>query len=72
MHPARERRKIFFVCYQFFKRLRDRYGSRKIVFTDGAHWYNDVFRWLKLPHQVYGTELKKINGKVHSVHKRQD
>jgi putative transposase len=60
VHLSRERRTIFFVCYQFFKRLRDRYDSRKSVFTDGVHWYNDACRWLRLQHQVYGTELKNI------------
>jgi putative transposase len=58
MHLSRERT-IFFVCYQFFKRLRDRYG-RKPVFTDGALWYNDACRWLRLKHHVYGTELKNL------------
>jgi len=33
MHLSRER--TIFVCYQFFKRLRDRNG-RKPIFTDGA------------------------------------
>ena len=57
MHLSRER--TIFVCYQFFKQLRDRYG-RKPILTDGAHWYNDACRWLRLKHQVYGTELKNI------------
>lgn len=57
MHLSRER--TIFVCYQFFKRLRYRYG-RKPVFTDGALWYNDACRWLRLNHQVYDTELKNI------------
>jgi hypothetical protein len=29
-------------------------------FTDGAHWYNDACRWLRLKHTIYGTELKNI------------
>ena len=57
MHLSRER--TIFVCYQFFKRLRDSYG-RKPIFTDGARWYNDACKWLRLNHQVYGTELKNI------------
>jgi putative transposase len=57
MHLSRERR--IFVCYQFFKQLRNRYG-KKPVFTDGARWYNDACKWLRLPHHVYGTELKNI------------
>jgi hypothetical protein len=35
MHLSRERT-IIFVCYQFFRQLRDRYGSRRIIYTDGA------------------------------------
>jgi transposase-like protein len=53
------RERTIFVCYQFFKQLRNRYG-RKPIFTDGAHWYNDACRWLRLDHRVYGTELKNI------------
>ena len=47
MHLSRER--TIFVCYQFFKQLRDRYG-RKPIFTDGALWYNTACRWLRLKH----------------------
>jgi putative transposase len=57
MHLSRER--TIFVCYRFFKQLRNRYG-KKPVFTDGARWYNDACKWLRLPHHVYGTELKNI------------
>ena len=57
MHLSRER--TIFVCYQFFKQLRNRYGS-KPIFTDGARWYTDACRWLRLHHCVYGTELKNI------------
>jgi transposase-like protein len=44
------RERTIFVCYQFFKQLRNRYG-RKPIFTDGAHWYNDACRWLRLDHR---------------------
>jgi putative transposase len=44
MHLSRER--TIFVCYQFFKQLRDRFG-RKPIFTDGAQWYNDACGWLR-------------------------
>lgn len=57
MHLSRER--TIFVCYHFYKQLRDRYG-RKLIFTDGAHGYNDACRWLRLPLKVYGTKLKNI------------
>jgi transposase-like protein len=61
VHLSKERRTIFFVCYQqFFKQLQRRYCRRKPVFTDGAHWYNDACRWLRLTHQVYGIELKNL------------
>lgn len=57
MHLSRER--TLFVCYRFFRQLRDRYG-RKPIFTDAAAWYNEACRWLRLPHHVYGTEWKNL------------
>ena len=51
--------RTIFVCYQFFKQLRTKFGN-KPIYTDGAHWYNDACRWLRLKHIVYGTELKNI------------
>ena len=57
LHLSRER--TIFVCYQFFKQLLNRYGS-KPIFTDGAQWYKDACRWLRLDHRVYGTELKNV------------
>ena len=38
-HISRER--TIFVCYQFFRQIRTRFGN-KPIFTDGAHWYNDA------------------------------
>ena len=57
MHLSRER--TIFICYQFFKQLRTRFG-RKPILTDGAHWYNDACRWLRLEHHVYTTERKNL------------
>jgi putative transposase len=57
IHLSRER--TIFVCYQFFKQLQNRFG-RKPIFTDGAHWYNDACRWLRLKHRVYSSELNNI------------
>jgi transposase-like protein len=58
MHLSRER--TIFVCYHFFKQLRNRF-DRKPIFTDGAHGYNETCKWLmRLPHQVYGTKLKNL------------
>ena len=57
IHLSKER--TIFICYHFFKQLRTRYG-RKPIHTDGAHWYNDACKWLRLRHHVYGTELKNV------------
>jgi putative transposase len=57
MHLSKER--TIFICYHFFKQLRTRYG-RKPIHTDGAHWYNDACKWLRLKHHVYGAELKNV------------
>ena len=58
MHLSRER--TIFVCYQFFRQLRNRYGSRKIIYTDGTRWYDDACKWLRLKHHVYDTGLKNL------------
>jgi putative transposase len=58
MHLSRER--TIFVCYRFFRQLRNRYGSSKPIFTDGARWYNDACKWLRLTHQVYDSKLKNL------------
>jgi transposase-like protein len=34
--------------------------TKKPIFTDGARCYNVACRWLRLPHQMYGTELKNV------------
>jgi putative transposase len=57
MHLSRER--TILVCYRFFLQLRRRYGM-KPVYTDGAQWYNDACRWLRMPHYVHGTEWKNL------------
>jgi len=58
MHLSRER--TIFVCYRFFGQLRNRYGSRKPIYTDEARWYNDACKWLRLKHQIYDTGLKNL------------
>jgi transposase-like protein len=58
MYLSRER--TIFVCYHFFKQLRNRFGGRKPVFTDGARWYDDACKWLRLERHVYGTKLKNV------------
>jgi putative transposase len=57
MHLSRER--TIFICYRFFKQIRDRFG-RKPVFTDGALWYNTACRWLRLKHEVYDIKRKNM------------
>ena len=54
-----KRKNHLFVCYQFLKQLRSKYG-RKPVCTDSAHWYDDdACKWLRLKHFVYEIEMKK-------------
>jgi putative transposase len=57
-HLSRER--TIFVCYQFFKEIRSKFGRNKPIYTDGAYWYNDACKWLRLKHIIYGVELKNI------------
>ncbi len=57
MHLSRER--TIFVCYQFLRQLRNRYG-RKAIYTDGARWYDDACKWLRLKHQIYDAGLKNL------------
>src|SRR5918996_2972177 len=54
LHLSRER--TIFVCYQFFRQLR----NRKIIYTDGARRYNYACKWLRLKHHVYDTGLKNM------------
>jgi putative transposase len=56
LHISKDR--TIFVCYQFLKQLRSKYG-RKPVCTDGAHWYDDACKWLRLKHIVYETGMMK-------------
>ena len=57
MNLSKER--TIFVCYRFFRQLRNRYGRRPI-FTDGARWYNDACKWLRLNHQIYSNGFKNL------------
>ena len=57
--------------YQFFKELLKRSG-RKRIFTDGARWYKDkdACKWLRLKHQVYGTELNVMERFIQKIKDR--
>jgi putative transposase len=57
-HISRER--TIFVCYQFFKQIRTKFGNKLIIFIEGAQWYTDACRWLRFKHFIYGTQLKNI------------
>jgi putative transposase len=57
IHLSRE--KTIFVCYRFPKQLRTKY-ERKPISTDGALWYSDACKWLRLKHIVYKIEMKNL------------
>jgi putative transposase len=57
IHLSRER--TIFVCYQFLKQLRRRYGL-KSIHTDGAHRYSDACKWLRLKHYIYEIKMKNL------------
>jgi putative transposase len=57
IHLSRE--KTIFVCYRFLKQLRTKYGIKPIS-TDGALWYSDACKWLRLKHFVYKIEMKNL------------
>jgi putative transposase len=46
------------VCYNFIKKLKKLYGSKYTIYTDGAHYYNQACRWLRIRHYVYNQEDK--------------
>jgi putative transposase len=49
------KRKNHFRLLSIFQTAEEyRYGiSRKAIYTDGARWYNDACKWLRLKHYVY-------------------
>ena len=64
-------RKKHFVCYQFFKQIRAKYGH-KPIHTDSAFWYNEACRWLGLKHIIYETKLKNIMERFIQIKDRQN
>jgi len=52
-------------AYLLLKRLRSRYG-RKPIYTDGALWYPEACRWLRLKHHIYGDESKNLAERMKS------
>ena len=57
MHIYQEKELSWYVVNS--SELRKRF-RRKRIFTDGARWYKDACKWLRLKHQVYSTELKNV------------
>jgi putative transposase len=58
MNISRER--SILVCYNFIKKLRRLYGSKYTICTDGAHYYDQACKWLKIRHYLYDQEDKNV------------
>ena len=57
VHMSRER--TIFVCIiNSSKNYGRDLAEENSYLQDGARWYNDACKWLRLKHQVYGNELK--------------
>ena len=55
---ASPKRKNYFRLLSILHALRNRYGDRKPIYTDGARWYDDDRKSLRLKQDVYDTKLK--------------
>jgi len=53
-------KKYLLVCYNFIKRLKKLYGSKYTIYTDGASYYNQACKWLRIKHIVYDDNCKNI------------
>jgi len=51
MNISKER--TLLICYNFIKRLKKLYSNRYTIYTDGAHYYNQACKWLRIKHIVY-------------------
>jgi hypothetical protein len=47
-------RKDDFCMLPIFQAIERQIWKEATIFTDGARWYHDACRWLRLDHQVYG------------------
>ncbi len=56
MNISKER--TLLVCYNSIKKLRRLYGNKYTIYTDGADYYNQACRWLRIRHHVYDQEDK--------------
>jgi transposase-like protein len=66
MNISKER--TLLVCYNFIKRLKRLYGSKYTIYKDGAHYYNQAYKWLRIKHIVYDDNGKNIMDS-YTVHK---
>jgi putative transposase len=57
MNISKER--TLLVCYNFIKRLKRLYGNKYTIYTDGAHYYNQACKWLRIKHIVYDDNYYK-------------
>jgi hypothetical protein len=52
--------KTVFICYNFIKELKRLYNSKYTIYTDGASYYNQSCKWLRIKHIVYNDNCKNI------------
>jgi hypothetical protein len=53
------KRKDYLHMLSILQRIKEEIWQ-KTIFADGARWYKDTCKWLRLKQQVYATELKNI------------
>ena len=58
MHISKERTVL--TCYNLIKELKKLYGSKYTIYTDGAYYYNQACRWLRIKHVVYDDNDKNV------------
>ena len=65
-----EKELSIFVCYQFFKQIRTKFGNKPVC-TDGAYWYNNACKWLSLNQAYYlRNKSQEYHGKIYSANQR--
>jgi len=58
MNISKERTVL--TCYNLIKELKKLYGSKYTIYTDGAYYYNQAYRLLRIKHVVYNQEDKNV------------
>jgi transposase-like protein len=54
------KRKNYFYLLSVLQTNKSKVWKETDLYTDGARWYIDACKWLRLKHIVYGIELKNI------------